>query len=56
MFTSTVSRNFGEAAQRFALAAADERMILNQKSAEALNPAWEAADSRRPLHAVLARF
>jgi hypothetical protein len=31
-------------------------MILNQKTAEALNPLWEAADSRRPLHAVLGAF
>jgi hypothetical protein len=47
-----VSLNF--AAERFALAAAGEKMILNQKTAEAWKILLNRADSRRPLHAVLA--
>jgi hypothetical protein len=43
-------------AQRFALAAAGEKMILNQKTAEALKKLISRADSRRPLHAVLGRL
>jgi hypothetical protein len=42
-----------ENAQRFALAAAGERMILSRKTAEALKMPVNRAESRRPLHAVL---